>query len=527
MPVTFEIISIPLGSQFIERIDTDDPEDLNDFSVLIVASDNTTGLTESDITVSAVDSANRTVSITLLSFEGENSVWLLSVRPPDRFAYLHSNFGGTPKTGLLTVRIAANAVDQGNAETSKDIRMSTAFPDTNAETPTVLISGGNFKGVTVTPTRILVAHHWEGLRFYTHSGTQLASERISTDIFRTSPYNRYSKLDAMNGRLCTLIGSSFRIYNYTDGVLQWEYGNSGSYLQGVAHTRLGMLFSCGSGGNVPFKVLPFPLKTGAEAEDLTSDASVYLYSIAHQNDLVYGIDNNRFHCFEIQKDADEIHYIKRLNFRRNGSGYIRDLSLYGDTLYILTETHTIGTLDIRKYRPMAKNTKTTIYPVILPYTPNTQSHMLDLTVFSPDAERIVFDVGFDRPNWLSIDAQNRLIITQGAMTAGEVRTCYVKCRAINRINSEPFAFYLVIEDQSPRWKSLTSLTMKAGSSYDLFQIVKNATRIELHPDHTLPAGASLANGIYTTGTTGGQIGFRAFNDRTRQYADMDNVIGTF
>ena len=43
MPVTFEILPIPIGSQFIQQIDSDDPADLNDFDILIVGDQNAHG----------------------------------------------------------------------------------------------------------------------------------------------------------------------------------------------------------------------------------------------------------------------------------------------------------------------------------------------------------------------------------------------------------------------------------------------------------------------------------------------------
>ena len=95
----------------------------------IVASNNATGLTEADITVSAVDSSDSDISddVSLVSLEGENSVYKAVVRPME-------------ESGMLTLTIAADAVTEGNAETTQDIRVSTDFPDEDAVSPTLLIS---------------------------------------------------------------------------------------------------------------------------------------------------------------------------------------------------------------------------------------------------------------------------------------------------------------------------------------------------------------------------------------------------
>ena len=54
---------IPIGSQLVSTIGANDPEDLNDFTVLLVFDGNITGLTEADLTLSA--------GTTLVSLEGE------------------------------------------------------------------------------------------------------------------------------------------------------------------------------------------------------------------------------------------------------------------------------------------------------------------------------------------------------------------------------------------------------------------------------------------------------------------------
>ena len=78
--------------------------------------------------------------------------------------------------------------------------------------------------------------------------------------------------------------------------------------------------------------------------------------------------------------------------------------------------------------------------------------------------------GFDKPPHLSINASNELVVGSGAETA------FVKLKAINRIDAtetESFGFYLIIRraDSVPVWRDVSELTMRAGSSYDLFQLV--------------------------------------------------------
>ena len=139
---TVEIIPIPLGSQLVKSIGANDKEDQNDFPVLFVFDGNITGLTEAGITLSA--------GATLVSLEGRNSVWKAMVRP-------------SQTAGTVTVTVVANAVTEGNAQTSKDIEVVTNYPDTDAETPTLLFNHSNLtnaSGLTVSPTRVIASQRW-------------------------------------------------------------------------------------------------------------------------------------------------------------------------------------------------------------------------------------------------------------------------------------------------------------------------------------------------------------------------------
>ena len=213
-----------------------------------------------------------------------------------------------------------------------------------------------------------------------------------------------------------------------------------------------------------------------------------------------GFSTNIFALAEIN-DTDGATYVSQLNINRP-SGGMRDIAIYRDTLYMLgVNNGNIYTLDIKKYRPLAKRTKTTIYPIFA-----ESGDTIDLTQFSPDAERFTFDVGFKKPPHLSINASNELGVGSGAETA------FVKLKAINRIDAtetESFGFYLIIRRATaPVWRDVSALTMRAGSSYDLFQLV-DADSIAFRSGRPRPTGSSLANGVFTVGTVGGVSHFTA------------------
>ena len=469
MPATVEIISIPIGSQFVRAIGANNPDDLNDFPVLFLFSENVTGLTEVGITVSMVDVGGRRVSgASVVSLEGSNSVWQAMIRPRDGYDRFNNQ---AVRTGVLTVTLAENAVAEGNPETSLDIRVSTQFPDVDAEVPTQLFTQASATGIAVSPTRILILRRATtrlfGITKFTHAGVEQTAEAASVSV--SSNLSSFMSLDYINGDL--LVGSRGRYdadFNIVD---------SSGVFNKVTHNRLGIIaidFNANDLFITPYGETTRTLLNLAVSRFVTGSC------LAHQGDLLYfaSVPNQGDVVAEITDDY-EINILRALNI---DMGSI-DIAIYGDTLYSLNDRYptapryTVTTVDIRKYRPIAKNTKTTIYPQFI-----DAGGTLDLKQFSPDAERIVFDVGYDKPPFLTINNSNELAVGSGA------QTCLVKLKAINRIDAtetERFQFYLIVRRVvAPVWRNVSELTMRAGSSYDLFQLVPDAESIAFRSGRT-------------------------------------------
>ena len=480
MPATVEILTIPLGSQLVSTIGANDQEDKNDFPVLLLFSENVSNLTESGITLSA--------GATFVSLEGKNSVWMATVRPPQT-------------SGIVTVTVAANAVSEGNPRTSKNIRVSTRFPDVDAEAATVLFNhneGGSFRGVAVTPVRIILASYRTinlnrgifrlSILPFTHAGVKQSGEVITRDTPRHGGQPG-AEISYFNGDLLLSQTPNLFIsaptagrYSLSDLTIIESYPTGRGQ---VAYSRLGLM-----------RVNNSSLFILDGANWVEHDVVSGNYNrIAVQSDFIYLMGTHKI-LAEITED-DEITFVKYLNI----SGSFGALSIYRDRLYFV-DADSVYTLDIRKYRPLAKNTKTTIYPIFA-----TAGDTIDLKQFAPDAERIVFDVGFDRSAYLSINTSNKLVLGSGA------QTCLVKLKAINRIDAtetDSFGFYLIIRRaEAPVWRKVSALTMRAGSSYDLFGLVPDAKSIEFRSGRTRLTDSSLSNGTFTVGTVGGVAEFTA------------------
>ena len=512
MPATVEILTIPIGSQLVSTInkrrEPPEPDSKNDFPVLFLFSENV-NLTASGITVS--------VGASLVSLEGANSVWMGWVRPPQT-------------SGIVRVTVRANAVSQGNPETSKDIRVTKFFPDTDAAVPTHLFNhnlsysfwrnqGSTGLGIACSPSRIIISSRGDRatnslvnyVDFFTYAGNHQTAESFSVP---GGVSFGLSKIDFFNGDLLYQ-HTRFSASGWGRLDLQTHEQQRGSGLAtGVTHTRLGVTLPRTSSVLID----PYDPDASPRTVDFSLDFTSQLRQIgaaAHQEDLIYLYDHNpnksntfpgvSFLVLHIT-EADEFEVLASLNIERASSNSTwRDMAIYRDTLYLL-DSRGVYTLDIKKYRSVAKHTKSTIYPVFI-----EAGGTLDLKQFAPDAERIIFDVGYDKPSFLTINTRNQLVLGSGA------QTCLVKLKAINRVDATEtgrFQFYLIVRRAAaPVWRNVSALTMRAGSSYDLFQLVPDAESIAFRSGRTRLAGSRLSNGIFTVGTEGGAAHFTARKGR--------------
>ena len=522
MPVAIALHTVPTGSQFTSTIDKSvdppEPDDKNDFKVRINLDSNGTGLTLSSLSVS---------DGSVVSIDGSHSVWEATIRPPET------------AVDALTFTVAADAFTQGNTETTLDIRVSTTFPDDDAEDLTTLITHGisTVTGLTLTPTRMLILSGRSGtsrtLDAFTHAGVEQPSESVTGSTVGVD--ERTYQLEYINGDILLVSAppqgtfSEYRVRRYTQDLTLIDT-LSGVDLNHLTHTRLGIT---GRFNHNLFKTFSYGELTSTNV-DVDTPAIPNIEGITHSQDLLYvvAVRNQPTLILEIE-DTDDIKFLRSLNIRStvgtvSNTDYF-DTAIYGDTLYFLTPSE-VKTLDIRPYRPMSKNTKTTIYPVFA-----TNGNTIPLKQYCPDAHTLIFGLGFDKPDWLSINASGELEIASDAVT--ETTPALVKLTGINYIDAADFEFYLIVETATaPVWRDVDSLTMRAESSYDLHQIV-DADSIALTAGETQPTGATLSDGIFTIDTTGGAAYFTAtkgtlttdfeVNIVVVQMPDPDNFSDTF
>ena len=304
----------------------------------------------------------------------------------------------------------------------------------------------------------------------------------------------------------------------------FDQKNAGG-VNALAHTRLGIALFFATD---KITLQPYDLDEAFSIQDveLFFGVGAVCDAAAHQNDLLYLYErssSDRSHFAVVQiTDNDEFETVgtPNINHRSSNNTTFRDMAIYRDTLYLLDGTG-VYTLDIRPYRPLAKNTKTTIYPVFA-----DEGDTIPLSQYCPDAKTITFGVGFDKPSYLSINADNELEIASNAVT--ETQPVLVRLTGINYIDSVDFQFYLIIvQAENPTVRAVDELTMRANSSFDLFQIVSGAESLTFRSGRTQPTGSSISNGVFTIGTASGTAHFTATNTNGATHFQIKIVaIGT-
>ena len=105
---------------YVSEIEDADLPSENDAEIRVIFGENVTGLSIDAFSITAIDSNGDAVSVRFVdrSFEGQYSVYALKIRPP------------ASGTGEITLKLAENAVKEGNDEVS----LTLAYTDGDKET---------------------------------------------------------------------------------------------------------------------------------------------------------------------------------------------------------------------------------------------------------------------------------------------------------------------------------------------------------------------------------------------------------
>ena len=174
--------------------------------------------------------------------------------------------------------------------------------------------------------------------------------------------------------------------------------------------------------------------------------------------------------------------------------------------------------DLSKHmRPPVR--RAVIYPIFI-----NEGESLDLNDYCKGAVAWIWDVGYEKPSYLSLRG-SRLTVAPNSIT--EETAVLVKVKGINykgATDDDNFKFYTVIRKATaPVWHpNIKTITMKLGEAYDVSQLVD----AEMITAVALPPGATLTDKQLTLVTEGGEVTLRAANgSRTTDITFTTRVDG--
>ena len=515
------------GSQQVKWIsdpDTDFPADENDFQVLFIWDENVTGFSLDDVSLSMVSDTGTAVPTAAGDLEfvggvsGGGCGYAVTVRPPDLL-----RIANTVEHYVLTVTVNANAVNERNPRATRTIRVNRQMRDDDAVTRSQFLTAENVFSInphsifsrTGTSTTI-VERDYNGNTLNTHTG--------SYATFNGSPYYVYRML---NGTLFSQTvrqsPQGMRKVDLNTNVLFYKIGLTGNDVSRISFSRQGLMFVSGSGvaddssvGFVPFDELES--KTDSVSFSLIADMfnpvkrpgitggiyTNFVQAIADSDNTVYFFAGSRMGMGEITGNG-RVAFKRYLNIESTATARMR--MIRRNTLYLGTST-ILYTIDITEYRSVLKQTKQHIPPIFA-----SVGERINLKRFSPNATRIVFDVGYEKPDYLSIDSQSRLQISN-SITA-QTTTTYVALKAINYIDATPddsFGISLIItRSDRPIWRAIEEITLMPSAVLDLYDLVDDALTITWRSGMPRATGYSISNGLLTVGSASATVYATATN----------------
>ena len=466
------------GALYLTEVDlTADPPDSveqNDISLLLVFNADATGLDLNTIVLSAEDENGNDISDEV-SFIGELIGKGCSYSAVVRFP--HS--GGA---GEVTVTVPSDSVSEGNPETSVTVAYSDDFPQTDWG---LLFRASGYDQIVSVDAEHVYLRDGAEIHGYDHNGNRVEA----LDVTVATGTIRALRLDADT----FLSTAGQKLAQYRNHVRVWE---SADVLEApttnawtlTADGRL-LFFQTPAVG---LQELPIEAVHAAIIENTDLEGNLHPEAVSLKNgdfdDFSDGVtwyvasDRNTLY---IEERTTGDHWIycydaeyNLLPSRRipipNEFVQYAPLSLFffNGLLFRLDTNGGLYFLDVSVWdvpRPLDA-----IYPMAV-----AQGERLDLFKFIAGATEIVFDVGFEKPDWVSIEDNRYLRLSDDAPIDG---TAYVQLRGINGVGGSDLnacGFYISVEcPVVPEWYEISSLTMKPDQEVNLLAYVPGADFVD-------------------------------------------------
>ena len=493
---------------YFQEITESDLDDLNDFNILIIFDEDVTGFSKDDISLYALDENNDVVEAAVVAFGGKGAVYEATLRVLSP--------GGA---GKVVVGVPHNVTDQGNAEKSLVICYDDAL----------IIPDWEVMFVTSETYNDIVSVSREGMQLLRGSQIDFFSFEGEIDTERRvqlpdSPVvTRAVKYDT--GKYLGLATSKdSKAHLFVAGVTEWSsasvftlvtdrFGASSSEIRGLAvndwvwtRDRRVMLASmpfqehAAALGEVPSLEIHKAIREGTDLNDVVFDGV----------SLDYGeLDIERWDGLVAVAYDEGKRFVASNETASNAQNYVfvfdsENRMILGEQIPVTGRTKSLFAKNgwLYRYNDTTKAIlrfpldalrlpapKKEIYPqIVLP------GDEIDLLAFVRFASRVVFDVGFEKPPWVSLEA-NKLRVAPDTPVKS---TAYCRLRAINNNGASlagRFGFYVYVrERRSPEWKHFEKLSMYHNQELNMFAYVENADEIAWQEGFTPPPDVVLENG---------------------------------
>ena len=525
--------------------------DRTDFEVLVIFDENVTGLTRGDFSVSVTltsgDSLDSERLPSIRNLRGENAVWAVTVRPH----VTSPQFAENNRSGTLTITLAANAVDQGNAETTLTLNHQTTLPVPAWESMFNLPSAGDtaYSIVSVDHTGVHViqssnmgfSNPTNTIKVFDWDGNEQTSKRVTLPGTTPSTTVEGTFIAGTQLMLTNVVrysqGIYFAIYGKTayrfDGnSITWSDDNWGSDSATVgawAWTDDGRIIISMPGGSFAYIDADAVLESVRDDIDLNEEfQSVsfasgisedrflpggvstssggrlprYEYSNWLRSPLIvsgggytflYQRELSRFFNRGIQVGVQRFIYAYKDGQQLRqatfpADRYISSIYLNHPYLYALRDGIRIERWDTRNLE----------VPQVLPVPTPIQvrpGDTIDLEKYFTNADDVEFSVGYEKPTWLSL-SDSTLTVSSSTPAPS---SAWVQVNGINHHGlSDELGFYIYIRPLlTPAWKDFTAISVLPDQSINLYEYVDTAESIAWKSGFTRPSGFTLTNGILT------------------------------
>ena len=511
------------GRLFLTEIGEDDRDDKNDLRFLIVWDANVTGLTKEKVTLS--DGSE------VLSFRGKNSVYEVIVRPLGTILDGESIFAGE-----LTLTIEADAVTEGNTEISETWSYSDTVPE--AAWQDVFTTEKTYQSiVAVTRDRVILLNG-NDLDFFTYDGELQSGEQVTIpdSISSIDKVVRYA-----NQKYLVLADHTLYLVD-ARGWIDWQSAENiwlldSDHIESIAVDAVNRRLFVSGGmavGTVPMDTLHGAIQSGDDLLDIEFSGFTLSNGDVEVSEwtqlLRLATDKGNLYIATSEDSDDNFIYPYAEDGLLNGSGRLllpagssderntRSIFVFENHLYRYSQTKFLRRVDLSTVR--APKPKSEIYPIQV-----TPSQRIDLRKYIRDANDIVFDVGFDLPDWLSLKENRYLEVSSDVAPES---SAFVRLRGINQngvTTENGFGFYVFVPRlQTPQWKDFDALNMFLDQSLNMFAYVENADKINWQHGFTVPTDIELSDGkIQITGdayATPNTLKLRASTRRAGTFADI-------